>query len=156
MNRVRGAEPSGLGVCGGPVAADHLDAGVVGEPGGHRRRGPVGQQINWTARVDVHQDRAVVVSLAQGELVHPEHPRRVYFGLRQTAYQPQERRPAGPDRERVRQAGAGPARQHHRDLLQHCLQPGTSPPMPEGESVDLLGERGLPAGAVAAAEPPDL
>lgn len=156
VNRVRGAESSGLGVCGGPVTADHLDAGVAGEPGGHRRRGPVGQQINRTAPIDVHQDRAVVASLAQGELVHPEHPRRVHFGLRQTAYQPQERRPARPDRERVRQAGAGPARQHHRYLLQHRLQPGASPSVPEGESVDLLGESGPPAGAVAAAEPPDL
>ena len=63
---------------------------------------------------------------------------------------------ARPDRERVRQAGAGPAGQHHRYVLQHRLQPGASPPVPDGESVDLLDERGLPAGAVTAAEPPDL
>lgn len=156
MDRIRGAEPSGLGVSGRPVTAYHLDAGMVGEPGSHRRRRPVGQQVNRTARVDVHQDRAVVVSLAQGELVHSEHPWCVHFRLRKAAYQPQERRPARPDRERVRQAGAGPARQHHRHLLQHRLQPGASSPVPEGQPVDLLGERGLPAGAVAAAEPPDL
>lgn len=110
MDRIRGAEPSGLGVSGRPVTAYHLDAGMVGEPGSHRRRGPVGQQVNRTARVDVHQDRAVVVSLAQGELVHSEHPWCVHFRLRKAAYQPQERRPARPDRERVRQTGAGPAR----------------------------------------------
>lgn len=108
MDRIRGAEPSGLGVSGRPVTAYHLDAGMVGEPGSHRCRGPVGQQVDRTARVDVYQDRAVVVSLAQGELVHSEHPWCVHFRLRKAAYQPQERRPARPDRERVRPGGRRP------------------------------------------------
>ncbi|MEU6370889.1 hypothetical protein ABZ876_35535 [Streptomyces sp. NPDC046931] len=65
------------------------------------------------ARLDIHQDRAVVVPLAQRELVHPEHSRRRHRGFRQAAYQPQERRPARPDRERVCQARAVADGEHH-------------------------------------------
>jgi hypothetical protein len=129
---------------------------MVGEPGGHRRRGPVGQQIDGTARVDNQQDRAVVVSRAQGELVHPEHPRRVRFGSgrRRISRRSVDRlaRTASVFAKRA----PGPAGRRHPYLLQHLLRPGTSPPVPERESVDLLDEHGPPAGAVTTAEPPDL
>lgn len=61
-----------------------------------------------------------------------------------------------PERERVRQSGTGSDRQHHRYLFRCRLQPGPPSPVPEGQPVDLLDGRGLPPGAVAAAEPPNL
>ncbi|MES5825573.1 hypothetical protein ABKA17_47645 [Streptomyces sp. RG80] len=85
MDCVRGADPSGLGVGDGAVAADHLDARMVDQPLGHRRSGPVGQQFDRLVRLDVDQDRAVVVPLAQSELIDSEDPRRVCLGFRQAA-----------------------------------------------------------------------
>lgn len=55
-------------------------------------------------------------------------------------WQSQQRRPAHPSRQRLRQAGASPTGQHHRQTFKHHLQTGTSPPVAEGESIDLLGE----------------
>jgi hypothetical protein len=56
----------------------------------------------------------------------------------------------------VRQAGTGTAGQHHCKPLQHRLQPSTASPVPEGQPVDLFSKRCLRAGAIAAAEAPDL
>ena len=38
LHRVRGAEPGGLGVGTGPVPADHLDSGMLLQPGGETGR----------------------------------------------------------------------------------------------------------------------
>lgn len=156
MDRIGSADPPGLGVGSGTVPADHFDAGMTGEPAGHRRCRPVRQQVDGLACLDVDQDCAVVVSLAQGEIVHPEDSRCRRLGLRQAADQPQQRRPAHPGRQGLGQAGAGPACQHDRDAFKYCLQAGTSSSVPEGQPVDLLSERRLPTGAFAASEPPYL
>lgn len=46
------------------------------QPVGERLRSPVGQHIHDPAGLDVDQDSAVGAALAEGKLVHPEHPRR--------------------------------------------------------------------------------
>lgn len=96
------SEPSSLGKGEGTVAADHLDTGMVGEPFGHGRYVPVGQQIHGAPRFDVHQDGGIDMPLAQRELVHPEHSRRVRCRFGQAL----DRRPAtAPRRPPLRDPG---------------------------------------------------
>lgn len=110
VDGVRRAEPSGLGEREGTVAADHLDTGMAGQPLGHRRHVPVGQQNNRPPGLDVHQDGGIDVPFAQRELGHPEHPRRVRCRFRQGPYQAQQRGTArGTPRLSTNRAPARPA-----------------------------------------------
>ncbi|MDH6115359.1 hypothetical protein P3T36_007195 [Kitasatospora sp. MAP12-15] len=156
VDRVGGAESPGFGVGGGAVAADHLDARVLGQPAGDCRDGAVGQQVDGPARLDVDQDRRVDVSFAQCELVHAEHARRRRRALREGSYQPQQRGSAHRSGESVCQPGAGAAREHQGHLLQSGLQALAPPPVTEGQTWHLLGERRLRAGLLASPESSDL
>nr|WP_243761756.1 hypothetical protein [Streptomyces sp. YIM 98790] len=62
-----------VGVGGSAVAADDLDTGVVGQPGGKGGGLTVRQNIDGVVGVDIDQDRAVGVPPAEGEVVHCEH-----------------------------------------------------------------------------------
>ncbi|MFE1876436.1 hypothetical protein ACFW9N_37185 [Streptomyces sp. NPDC059496] len=53
-----------------------------------RLSGTVGQQVDRTASLDVHQDRGVDMALAQSELIHSQHAGRRRRGLGQASYQP--------------------------------------------------------------------
>lgn len=148
-------QPARLGVGDGPVTTDNLDAGMVSQPRGHRGNGPVGQEVDRAATVDVHQDGAVDVPLAQCELVHPEHLWRTRRRLGQGTYQPQQCRPARRDGERVHQPGTGPARQHQSQPLQDRLQTDASPSVAEGQAMDLLDKRRPRTRSLATAKPAD-
>lgn len=60
----------------GPVPADYLRSRPGSEPCCERVRGPFVQDVDGPAVLDVDQQCPVAVSLAQRELVNPEHPRR--------------------------------------------------------------------------------
>jgi hypothetical protein len=51
---------------GGAVAADHFHARVVGQPAGQGGGFAVGENVDGPVDVDVDQDRAVGVTLAEG------------------------------------------------------------------------------------------
>lgn len=155
VDGVRGAEACGLGVGGGAVPADDLHSWVGGQPGPDGFNGAVGQQVDRAAGLDVDQDGRVDVALAQGELVDPQDPRRWRLGLRHGAYQPEQGGAAGRDGEGFRQAGAGPVGQHQPEPLQRDLELLTSPPVPEGDTLDLLDESRPRACLLAPAEPAD-
>ncbi|MFD8463326.1 hypothetical protein [Streptomyces antimycoticus] len=69
-----------VGSVAGVVAADDLDAGLVGQPAGQGRCLVVGQQVDGSAGLDVDQRAAVDVALAQGEIVDAEDARGLRRG----------------------------------------------------------------------------
>jgi hypothetical protein len=76
LHRVRRPAPGALRIRPGAVPADHLDPGMGPQPGRQRLRLPAGQQVKRRSGLAIDQQRAVDVAAAQGEVVHPEHPRR--------------------------------------------------------------------------------
>lgn len=153
LHGFRGACAGTLGVGGGPVAADDLDAGVFGEPSGQRCHFPVRQEVYRPAGLDVDQDGAIDVALAQGKVVNAEDAGRCWLRIRQGPYQPQEGGAAGDRFEDGRQPGSGATGQHQRDHLQDSVQPFAASAVAEGEPGDLFGECGPRTRGHGAAEP---
>src|SRR5262249_45581035 len=80
----------------GAITADDLDSRVSLEPVNQRLRFPLRAQLNDPALLEVDQDGAVVVALAEGPVINPEHSWRWLRVQRCPAHQPQQRR--WPDR----------------------------------------------------------
>lgn len=119
----RGGYPDRPGAGAGPVPADDLGPRVPGESGRERLRGAVGQHVHDPAGPDVGQHGAIGAALAEGELVHPQHPRgtvrhrwprqqpeqpRPARGQPQASAQPDGRTAAAIDRDRPRSTVASP------------------------------------------------
>ena len=83
LRRLRRARRGAAAVLGRAVARDDLDRRAVPQPGGERRRGPVGEQVQRAAALEVHQDRAVGAPLAHRPVVHADDARRLRLGRRQ-------------------------------------------------------------------------
>jgi hypothetical protein len=89
LHRVQRPAPGALRIRPGAVPADHLDPGMGPQPGPQRLRLPAGQQVKRRSGLAIDQQRAVDVAAAQGEVVHPEHPRRGRWRVGQGHDQPQ-------------------------------------------------------------------
>jgi hypothetical protein len=90
---------------------------------------------------------------AQGKVIDAQHQHSPGIRVRGGADQPYQRRAADRARQPAGQPGARPAAQCHGDRLQDTLQAAGPPAIAGGQARDLLGERRLPAGVVAAEEP---
>ena len=77
------------------VAADDLDTRVGVQPGAEGFGRAFGEHVHWPAGLDVHQDRAVDVPLAQREIIHTQHQRNPRIGVGSGADEPKQRRAAG-------------------------------------------------------------
>ncbi|BFV60517.1 hypothetical protein KCMC57_up56210 [Kitasatospora sp. CMC57] len=126
-----------------------------GEPGCEAVGGSFGQDIDRAAAFDVDQDRAVVVALAQGEVVDAEHPHRPGLRVRQGSDQADQSIAADPDCQVPGEPGAGPAAQSERDRLADLPQRHRAAAMTERQARYLLGEGPLPALGGIAEEPAD-
>ncbi|WYB34013.1 hypothetical protein WJ438_01135 [Streptomyces sp. GD-15H] len=144
--------PRALPVTAGAVPADDLHLGVLAEPGGQVLALTAVEEMQRTVGGHVDQDRAVVASPAEGEVVHAQHFHGADIGLGQGPDQPQQRVPAPTDADRGRQAGSGPAGQGQADLRQHPAQQRGMAAVRGGQSHDLLGERHRRAGEILTAE----
>jgi hypothetical protein len=102
------APVDGLGVGAGAVPADHLNAGMRAQPRLDGVGPAVGQDIEAFAgrRVDEHGGIPVP---AQGEVLHPEHPRHRPRRNRQRHQQPQHRGGRDHHRPQRQQPSPGPA-----------------------------------------------
>jgi hypothetical protein len=69
LHRVRCTVMGSFGIGAGPVPADDFDSGVGFQPCGQRLGGAVSQHVDRAPGLDVDQDRAVVVSTSQGEII---------------------------------------------------------------------------------------
>ena len=65
-----------LGIRTRPISCNHLHTRVLAQPLRHRFGGPLREQRHGLAALQVHQDRAIGVPFAQGEVIHPQHPGR--------------------------------------------------------------------------------
>jgi hypothetical protein len=129
---------------------------VVIQPGAEGFRGPLGQHVDRPAGLDVDQDGAVDVPLAQREVIHAQHQRGLAIRVGGRADQPHQRRAAHRAGQPAGQPGAGPAAQGQRDRGQHGLQAAGPPAVAGGQARYLLRERRLGARRVAAEEPAGL
>ena len=83
--------PRALRIGARPIPCYHLHPWMLPEPLGHGLGRPIREQRDGLPALQVHQDRAIRLPFAQGEIVHPQHPGRGQDGLRQPAEQAQQR-----------------------------------------------------------------
>lgn len=90
LDRLRRAGAGAFGEAAGPVAADHLDAGMLAKPGGEDLGGAVVQNIDGPVGGHVDEDGGVGVAAPFGELVHAHDGERVDLGIGQRPDQPDQ------------------------------------------------------------------
>jgi hypothetical protein len=147
VHGLRRTAPGAVGVDVGPVAGDHLHAGVVAQPGGERAGVAVGQEIDDGVALEVDQDGAVAAALAPRPLVHPERARHRRLGACRGPGEPQERVGAGGHGEPRREPGSRLAAQGEGDLAldvgEALAAPGGGGAMPGSRSAKVrLGQAG--------------
>lgn len=118
LERLWGTAGGAFGEEGGPVTADDLNAGPLGEPGRESVCLPVGQEVDRTSCFDVDEHGSVDTALAVGEFVHADHAGCGGGGVRKRGDQPQQGVPADRDLEGIRHAGACPACEREADRHQ--------------------------------------
>jgi hypothetical protein len=153
LDRQRRALGCAFGVAAAAVAADDLHARMRIEPACERLRGSLRQHVHRPASLDIHQHRAVDVSLAQREVVHSQHQRHAGSRVGRGADQPEQRRPAHGAGQLAAEARTGAAAQRERDCLQHVVQVTGPPAVTAGQARHLLSERDLRACLVSTHEP---
>ena len=154
LDRARRPRLRPLSVGPGPVPADDLRTGTGLQPCLQGGGLPVGQQVHDLPGFRVGYHGAVDPALAQREVIDPGDlgrggDRRV--GQRHD--QPQHG--GGMDRhaQGAGQPGGGPPGQLQPEAGQHAQQRHAAPPVPLRQAPGLLGERGLRARGLQAAEP---
>ena len=154
LGRLRRAGAGALGVCAGPVPADHLRAGMRGQPRLHGCRLPVRQQVHHVRGGDVYQDGPVHVPLAQREVVDPEHLRCPGGpGSGEGLHQAKHGGRVHGDPQKQGQPGAGAPGQLQPEPGQHRRQRHAAPAVTAGHALGLLSERDRRALRLQAAEP---
>ena len=109
---------SRLGVHPTPIPTQYLNPAVLPEPLHDRRHGGLGQQLDRSVLIQVHEHGAVHVTAPEGPVVHAQHARRGCGVLGGHAHQPQEGHPTGAQVQAPDQAGTrSPA-----ESQAYCLQ----------------------------------
>lgn len=132
--------------------------GMLGEPGCEPLGGAVGQHVHDPAGLGVDQNGAVGAALAEGELIHPQHPRRTVRNRRR-CQQPEQPGPARSHPQAVAQPCGRTAAEFDRDRPQPACQASTGAAVPLGQARHLLDEclagTALPGTEVPADPQPD-
>ena len=154
LDRARGAGGGAVSVSAGPVPADDLRAGIGLQPCLQRGGLPVGQQVHDLPRFRVGNHSAVYPPLAQREVINPgDLGRGSDRRVGQRHDQPQHGRGMDRHAQGAGQPGGGPPGQLQAEAGQHAQQRHAAPPVPLRHAPGLLGERGLRARRLPAAEP---
>jgi hypothetical protein len=107
-----------VGVGAGTIAADHVDAGVLTQPGCQALGRAVRQQLDRPATLEVHEDRPIALAPPPGPVVDAEDARIDRRRRRCLADQTKEGRSAGRHLQTAPDAGTGAAAEGEPDLLQ--------------------------------------
>ena len=103
---IRGGSTGRVGIGAGPVPGDHLDLRMQPQPGHHRCRVALGQQLDRAALLEVDDDRAVLVATGQRPVVDADDDgHRLQRRTAGAAQFPQHRRPADAHAQACRQPG---------------------------------------------------
>lgn len=148
--------PRATGVVTAPIATDQLRLTMRAEPGGKRIGRPLGQQIDHAMSFEVGEDRAVMVTAPQREIIHAEHGRRADRWLGQGAHEAEQRHAAGRADASCGEAHAGASTDGQAEVREEGLQRHTAPRVAGDELRHLLGEGAARAGGGAAAETADM
>ena len=154
LNGLGGAGGRAADVIVGPVAADDLDFGMVLQPITQRLRRPLGQQIHWAAALQVAEDRAVVVALAEGPVIDAQDADARMLAPWRLANAAEQRIRARRHGQPRRQPRARLAAQGQADLGVGLMEPGSGPGPYSDEVGPALGEdaaRAVGGGAEEAA-----
>jgi hypothetical protein len=135
-----GAGRRRLGVGRRTVPADHLDPGMGLEPSRHGIRSTVGEEVEDVPSFQVHDDRAVALSLAPRPIIDPHDPRRLCRFVRESLDPPEQRIGAGRDRRACGEAGAGLTAQGRADVRLRLAEPVGGPSPGCCEPGETLGE----------------
>lgn len=150
---VGGAAACSVGVGTGSVPADHLDAGMVGQPGHQAVGFPVGEQVDRPVGVQVDQDRSVDMTTTHGEVVDPEGPHHIRLRVGQRPDPADQGVPADRQAQRGGQPRSRTSGQRQADVAHRYGGWRGEPGMRAGQALDLLGERHGRAGGLGTAEP---
>ncbi|GLY89636.1 hypothetical protein Airi02_075650 [Actinoallomurus iriomotensis] len=100
-----------VGVAGGAVTADDLDARMLTQPRGKGAGPAIGKDIDPPASLGVDQDRRIGPTASQREVIHSPDPRGRHLRQRDPQPGPQGRMTGDPHSQRGQHAGTGPARE---------------------------------------------
>ena len=120
LNGVGSSLPRALRVGAASVAGNDLYSGMLLQPLRQGLSPAVGEQIDDAAALEIHQDRAILLALPLGPVVHPEYPRRAVCGGRRPFQSAQQRVAAGAHSQMVGETCAGFSAQRLGDGFQ-CL-----------------------------------
>jgi hypothetical protein len=113
----------------GPIPHEHLDPGMCLKPLGDSDSLPIGQDGQGTPPGKVQQERAIGVTLPQGEIIHAEDPRGADHRAGGAADRPQEGVPTDGEAERPTQSHPSRPTQGEADGQEMCHQ-SQRPPRP--------------------------
>lgn len=122
FDRLRRALAGAFGVTAGPVAADHLHAGMLTQPGGEDLAGAAVQDIDGPVGGRVDEDRGVGLAAPFGEVVHAQDRDRADLGVGQCPDQPDQQGAGHEDAQVSGQARPSAPGQGQRDVLQQPTQ----------------------------------
>jgi hypothetical protein len=114
---------STIRVLGAAVAADHLDTGMVSQPGGERGRAAIEEQINHALTFEIHEDRPIGPPAPEREVVDAQHPRRGRVCEGDRTHVPDQSVPGSHDLQRAQEARAGAAAEGKRNVREPTGQP---------------------------------
>ena len=142
--------PRALAIGGRAIARDDRDPWMLPEPLGQGIGRALREERHGLPALQVHQDRAIGLPFAQGEIVHPQHPRRGQDGLRQPAEQAQQRVPAHHQSPRVAEMHPRLAPQGDAEGDQALSEPQRAPSPGSRHGGEAFGEDTTRTGAIAA------
>jgi hypothetical protein len=151
-----GVLPAGSGCPGasGSGRAGSCSSGVRGQPVGQGPGVAPLDEVERGAGLDVDDQRAVVLAAADREVVDPQDPRGRRLGIRRGHDQPQQDLPGRGEAQPGGQPRSRAPGQRDRDPREHRGQQRRLARVPDGQAVDLLGERLARAAGGGAEEPP--
>jgi hypothetical protein len=79
LDRLWGTTRRPLGIGRAPVACHDLDTGLCLKPASECGGRAIREQIDGSALLGIHEDRAVRVATTLTPVIHPKHPRRTHL-----------------------------------------------------------------------------
>jgi hypothetical protein len=128
-----------------PVARDHLNTGMLGEPGGRGCDLPVGQQCDDTPALKIANDRAVAVVAAERPVVNPDHGQRRQSRAGAFAYDPKERVVADRQHQTLGESRAGTSAEREAEVMDYALEARRAPRPHVQYAAEALGKDPAPA-----------
>ena len=156
LDRFRRALTNSVRVGTGAVACDHLDAGMLAQPGGEGLGLPIREQVHHLVAFEVDQDGSVAMTPPPGPVVHSEHLERGRCDLEldRACHHAQQRVRTAWDGQSFRQSRGGFTAQSKCDVALEVTEPGRPPRGCWGDRAKTFGKGLAATCGVETPEPP--